>query len=105
MNSRSLEQPSSSTVTRLPVTSDIHQQEKELREFIEDAPVAMHWADQGGTILWANAAELDLLGYAAKEYIGRNLSEFHAEEPIIVQRLLNNENVDRQEARLRCKDG
>ena len=88
-----------------PATNDVHQQETELREFIENAPVAMHRADQGGTILWANAAELNLLGYAPNDYIGRNIAEFYAAEPVILHDLPNDEMVHRQEARLRCKDG
>src|SRR3954452_25451038 len=43
--------------------------EEELRDFFENATVALHWVGPDGTILWANRAELDLLGYSADEYI------------------------------------
>jgi hypothetical protein len=39
----------------------LQQSDKELRDFIEHAAVAMHWVAADGTILWANEAELKLL--------------------------------------------
>ena len=32
-----------------------------------------------GPIMWANKAELQLLGYEAHEYIGHPVAEFHAD--------------------------
>jgi len=86
----------------------LEQQEKEQRDFLENAAVAMHWVGEDGTILWANRAELELLGYVAAEYIGRNIAAFHVDEPIILDilnRLKCNEELRGYEARLRCKDG
>ena len=68
----------------------------------------MHWVGADGTILWTNRAELELLGYAAEEYVGRNIVEFHVDRPVIddiLRRLLNKEEIRSREARLRCKDG
>ncbi|MGL5075344.1 MAG: CBS domain-containing protein, partial [Waterburya sp.] len=80
----------------------------ELTDFIENAVVPMHWVTSDGTISWANQAELEMLGYAKEEYIGRSIVEFHADRPIIdklLNRLSNNEAVQNYQARLRCKDG
>jgi PAS domain S-box-containing protein len=84
------------------------QVEHELQDFIENAAVGLHWVGPDGTILWANHAELQLLGYSAKEYIGRNIAEFHADRPAIadiLERLSRGENVYDYEARLIAKDG
>jgi PAS domain S-box-containing protein len=87
---------------------DVSQEEKELRDFVENAGVAMHWVAQDGTIVWANHAELKLLGYSREEYVGHSIVEFHVDEPVIediLRRLNSNEEVQGIEARLRCKDG
>jgi hypothetical protein len=79
-----------------------------LWDFLENAGVAFHWVSEDGTILWANNAELELLGYSADEYIGHNIAEFHADPPVIediLTRLRNDEKLTEYEARIRCKDG
>jgi PAS domain S-box-containing protein len=86
----------------------LRQREQELTDFVENAPVGLHWVGGDGTILWSNQAELDLLGYTRDEYVGHKISEFHTERPIIediLQRLANKEILQNYEARLRCKDG
>jgi PAS domain S-box-containing protein len=91
-----------------PEIGSIYLSEKELRDFFENAAVALHWVGEEGTILWANPAELKLLGYSAEEYIGHNIAEFHADRTVIqdiLQRLHRNETLDRQAARMRRKDG
>jgi PAS domain S-box-containing protein len=80
----------------------------DIRDFVENAVVGLHWVDAEGTILWANQAELDLLGYTAEEYIGHSITEFHVDGDLIadiLHRLLNNQPVQNYEAPLRCKDG
>src|SRR5581483_1676398 len=82
--------------------------EAAFRDLAETASIAIHWVGPDGTILWANRAELEMLGYAPEEYIGRNISEFHADAPVIndiLQRLKRDERLHEYEARLRCKDG
>jgi PAS domain S-box-containing protein len=86
----------------------LRSKEAELRDFVENATVSLHWVGADGTILWANRAELELLGYAKEEYIGRNIAEFHVDRPAIddiLCRLLNRQEIHGYEARLRCKDG
>ena len=82
--------------------------ERELSDFLESALEGLHKVGPDGTILWANKAELDMLGYSAEEYIGHNISEFHADRAVIadiLRRLLAGESLYDQPARLRCKNG
>ena len=62
---------------------ELRRRERELSDFIENASMGLHWVGADGTILWANQAELDLLGYTREEYIGRNITEFHADGDVI----------------------
>ncbi|MCU1284942.1 MAG: sensor hybrid histidine kinase [Acidobacteriales bacterium] len=82
--------------------------QQELQDFFENAVVGLHWVGPDGTILWANAAELALLGYSADEYIGKNITEFHADADTIcdiLNRLSAGETLRSYSARLKCKDG
>ena len=82
--------------------------EQELRDFLENAVEAMHWVGPDGTILWANAEELRLLGYSRDEYVGRHIADFHADRTVIddiLTRLWRNETLRNCEARMRRKDG
>jgi PAS domain S-box-containing protein len=90
------------------VEADLRKREAELRDFLENAVLPMHWVGGDGTILWANKAELELLGYSAEEYVGHHIAEFHADQPVIddiLNRLSRYEELHGCEARLRCKDG
>ncbi len=81
---------------------------EQLEEFLDNATVGIHLVDKNGIILYANKCELQMLGYNADEYIGKNITEFHADKPVIddiFSKLLNNKPLNNQEARLRCKDG
>ena len=49
--------------------------EHELIDFFQNAPIAMHWLNSKGIIIWANKAELSLLGYSSAEYLGHYMSE------------------------------
>mmetsp|Transcript_59045 Transcript_59045/g.125452 ORF Transcript_59045/g.125452 Transcript_59045/m.125452 type:complete len:222 (+) Transcript_59045:65-730(+) len=40
------------------------------------APVGLHCVDANGVILWANRTELNFLGFAEDEYVGRYVSSF-----------------------------
>ncbi len=82
--------------------------QQELTDFVENSPIGMHWVAADGRILWANQAELDLLGYTREEYIGHSIVEFHADPTTIkdiIQRLTSYETLHSYEAQLRCKDG
>lgn len=82
--------------------------EADLRAFLDSTSLALHSVNAEGIIVWANQAELDLLGYAASEYIGQPLGRFHADEAVvddILARLSRGDRLVNYEARLRCKDG
>ena len=63
--------------------ADGQQLQRELIDFFENAPIAFHWVDEDGRIIWANRAELELLGYTSEEFIGRPAAEFHADADVI----------------------
>jgi PAS domain S-box-containing protein len=86
----------------------LRRREEELTDFIENSAVGLHWVAEDGTILWANRAELELLGYTREEYVGHHIAEFHADREVIediLARLTRDETLHSYEARLRCKDG
>jgi PAS domain S-box-containing protein len=86
----------------------LRRREEELANFIEEVPVALHWVGPDGTILWANRAELDLVGYARDEYIGRDVGEFYVNPTVaadVLGRLRRQETLHNFEAQLRRKDG
>jgi PAS domain S-box-containing protein len=86
----------------------LQKSERELREFVENATVGIHWVGPDGKILWANRAELEMLGYAAEEYIGRDIRQFHVDAPVIddiLCRLTQGQVLQAYGARLRRKDG
>jgi len=80
----------------------------ELADFVENAVEGLHRVGPDGTILWANRAELQMLGYRWEEYVGRHIAEFHADATTIdyiLTTLLSGGALYDQPARLRCKDG
>jgi len=82
--------------------------ERELADFFANANVGLHWAAPDGTILRANRAELEMLGYSAEEYVGRPIAEFHLDRAVIDEillRLARGETLESCPARMRRKDG
>jgi PAS domain S-box-containing protein/excisionase family DNA binding protein len=82
--------------------------ERELADFFENAVEGLHKVGPDGRIIWANKAELDLLGYEPDEYIGHDIAEFYVDRDVIddmLRRLLSGERLFNRPARLRCKDG
>jgi PAS domain S-box-containing protein len=74
----------------------------------EEAAMGLHWIGPDGTILRANRAALDILGYARDEYVGRHMADFHADREVaddVLARLVRGETLHGHEARLRGKDG
>jgi PAS domain S-box-containing protein len=95
-------------VRRERVERALHESREELLDFVENAPVSLHWVDAGGRIIWANQAELDLVGCARDEYVGHHISDFHADSDAardILDRLGRSETLRDYPARLRRKDG
>lgn len=81
---------------------------RDLADLVENASEGLHCAAADGTILWANRAELSMLGYERDEYVGKNLSLFHVDERVleeILGQLARGETIKNFPARLRKKDG
>ena len=81
---------------------------EDVYDFIENVPMPLHWVNGSGIIIWANKAELDLLGYEKCEYINKHISNFHAEKETIddiLVRLVNKEHLKNYPSKLKCKDG
>ncbi|WP_445500796.1 PAS domain-containing sensor histidine kinase [Microvirga sp. G4-2] len=93
---------------RKAMETELRQSRQDLEDFFENGAVGLHLVGADGTILRANQAELDLLGYTADEYIGRPIADFHADAPVItdiLRRLSRGERLDKYPARLKAKDG
>jgi PAS domain S-box-containing protein len=84
------------------------QRERELADFVDNSAEGLHRVGKDGTILWANRAELEMLGYHPDEYIGRHIADFHADRPVIediLTKLTSGETIYDYPARLKCSDG
>jgi PAS domain S-box-containing protein len=93
---------------RVQSQEQLRDSEEELIDFFENATIGLHWVGPDGTILRANRAELELLGYDKEEYIGRKISEFHVENDVIcdiLTRLQAGQKLTDYPSSLRCKDG
>jgi PAS domain S-box-containing protein len=93
---------------RKELEASLFQREQELSDLFDNGVESLHKMAPDGTILWANQAELTLLGYPRSEYVGRNVAEFHADQRSatdILEQLLTRGTIHNYPARLRCKDG
>ncbi|SDU97187.1 PAS domain-containing sensor histidine kinase [Pseudomonas mucidolens] len=80
----------------------------DLEDFFDNSAVGLHIVSGEGIIVRANKAELSLLGYAADEYIGRPVTDFHADAHVIddiLNKLGSGESLESYPARLRAKNG
>ncbi len=95
-------------LARKQMEEALRRSEEELSEFFENASVGLHWVGPDGTILRVNRAELQLLGYSREECVGRPITDFHVDQPVIddiLARLGQGDVLTEYPARLRCKDG
>ncbi len=93
---------------RREVEKALLKRERELIDFFKNAAVPIHRISPEGVILAVNAAELELLGYAESEYVGRPVADFHADSgaaEAMLRRLQAGETLKDYEVRLRCRDG
>jgi len=88
------------------VSSEEH---KELLDFFNNAPIALHWLDSTGHVLWANNRELEVLGYTREEYIGQPIMNFcpDSEEEVleIFKQLGSGNTIKDVPVRFRTKEG
>jgi orotate phosphoribosyltransferase len=81
---------------------------RRLADIVENAAEGLRQVGADGTILWANKAELQMLGYRWEEYVGHHFARFHVDATgaaDMLARLTAGETVMDLPARLRCKDG
>jgi PAS domain S-box-containing protein len=93
---------------RREIEATRRRQSKQLAAFLDTAAIGLHRVGPDGTILWANDAELKMLGYAHDEYVGHHIAEFHVDQAVVAEmlaRLHAGETLVEYPARLRCKDG
>lgn len=86
----------------------VTQPQDDVEDLFENGAVGLHFVAPDGTILRANRAELELLGYRRDEYVGHNIGEFHADQDVladILARLDAGEAIDKRPARLIARDG
>jgi two-component system, LuxR family, sensor kinase FixL len=86
----------------------LRRSEHNLSIFFNQAPVGLVWLSAGGTILRANLAQLDLLGYSAEEYLGQSFLKFSGEPSQgleLLRRLAAKETVRNFPMTRRRKDG
>jgi len=79
-----------------------------LQDLWEHGALGLHVVGPDAIVIDANAADYKPLGYTREEYVGHDIREFHVDAPVIasiLERLLAGKVVDKQEARLRRKDG
>jgi PAS domain S-box-containing protein len=78
------------------------------RDFFENAPLAVQSVSTEGEVLWANQAQLELVGYSRDEYLGSHLGRFHADPLVgarLIERLASGETLRGYVASLRRRDG
>jgi PAS domain S-box-containing protein len=93
---------------RKEVQKSLQRRESELAEILENAAEGAQQVGPDQRILWANRALLNLLGYAAEEYVNHPLADFCVNRrgfSEFWQKLMRKEDVYDHCAELRCKDG
>jgi PAS domain S-box-containing protein len=82
--------------------------EADMKDFLDNGEMGLHWVASDGTILWANRADYEPLGYSREEYIGQDIRKFHVDANVIqdiLTKLSSGEKLHGYRARLRAKDG
>ena len=77
-------------------------------DFISNSSIGIHAVSSDGIIVYANACELEVLGYTKSEYIGHHVSEFQIDNTCLadmMKRLSRFEKLKNYPARVQGKDG
>ena len=86
----------------------LQRSEKNLKDFFEDAPIGLQWLSVDGTILRANRAQVEMLGFPHENYVGRRFAAFSADPSAaqeLIRRLAAGETIHNFRTRLRRRDG
>ncbi len=93
---------------RRALEAQLAEREMDLTDFLENAVVGLHKVDANGIVTWANRAELEMLGYARHEYIGRPAGDFVVEPEqaaTLLARVTAGQTLRDEHMQMRCKDG
>jgi len=93
---------------RRRIEEQLRHSQRTLTDFVENAPLGLHWLGPDGTVLWANQAELDLLRCPREACVGRPVAEFFDDPAVcadLLRRLAADEAIQNHEVRRRCPDG
>jgi PAS domain S-box-containing protein len=93
---------------RKKLEKSLYRREKELSDFFQSAVEGLHQVGPDGRILWANKAQLELLGYSSEEYVGQQVADFHVHREVsedMWERFMRGESLYNHPAELRCKNG
>ena len=86
----------------------LRRSEHHLTNFFNQAPIGLVWLSASGTILRANLAQLELLGYASADYLGQSFNKACVEPSQgyeLLERLAAKETVRNFPMSRRCRDG
>src|SRR5215471_17273801 len=81
-------------------TSEFVRTEREMADHLDNGVVGLHWVAADGTILWANRADYEPLGYTREEWVGH-----HAALGDMWQRRSKGETIYNYPTRVRHKNG
>jgi PAS domain S-box-containing protein len=93
---------------RTRAEATLRMREKELADFLDNAAEGLSRIGPDGQVLWANRAELELLGLGREEYIDQPWWRFHADPEQgrkIADRMRAGEVLYNEAVRMCCKDG
>lgn len=93
---------------RKAVDEALYRSERNLSIFFNQSPIGLIWLAADGTILQANQAQLDLLGYPVTDYVGHSFIEFCGEPAQghdLLKRIAAKETVRNLPMTRRCRDG
>jgi hypothetical protein len=63
----------------METTSTFIRTESDMADHLDNGVAGLHWVAADGTILWANRADDEPLGYTREEWGGHHATEFHAD--------------------------
>jgi PAS domain S-box-containing protein len=93
---------------RTRAEATLRMREKELADFLDNAAEGLSRIDPEGRVMWANRAELELLGMGREDVIGQPWWRFHADPEHgrqVAERMRAGEALYNEAVKLRCKDG
>lgn len=95
-------------IQRKQAENALRQQQEQLAEFFESAPLGLIRVDSEGTILEANRAQLETYGYEKEAYVGSNIADYAVDPEAIAEalaKLVSGESLSDFEAKFRTGTG